>query len=201
MPPANSAHIVMSGHLGGGNVFAAGFWVRTQSGDNATQTLTAIRNSLGASGFTGSAAGLLTPSDGYDNIECYQYDGGPAAADYASSGFSSPGTGTASSAKSQALVMTLRTATPGRSGRGRVYLPCTGLAVAAGTGLLDAATVSDVVTDFGAALEGIDPIALVVYSPSAGALRTCTAVTADYRPDRQEGRERRLSTARATHEF
>lgn len=64
-----------------------------------------------------------------------------------------PGLGTYSKTNQAAIVVSLRTTTPGAKGRGRMYWPATGASVSATTGRLSNPTPTDIANGAGALLE------------------------------------------------
>lgn len=104
-----------------------------------------------------------------------------------------------------AICTTTRTATAGRSGRGRIYFPYTGVSVDAGTGQVTSTVVDNLVDLAKTWLEGRftdstelpgDPSSTpVVVSSTHGLSSTVTSISIDSRPDTQHGRVNRVSPA------
>jgi hypothetical protein len=138
-----------------------------------------------------------------DTLRGYQYKGGANAAAVGEiTGVGVAGTGSAKQPNQCALVMSLRTALPGRSFRGRMYMPIIGGSM--GTNGLLAAGRSDawcaaLANDFGTFnSSGFGKI--VVCSPKQSAMTQVSAVEADSVVDTQRRRRDALAdTAPSTH--
>lgn len=111
---------------------------------------------------------------------------------------SSAGTGAAS----QALVVSLVTSTPGRTGRGRMYLPATGtLGTGADAHKFPAASLTTLATKLQTFFQAIPTMPFDgshisdagVRSVKDGAVRVADTFRIDARPDTQEHRERHLT--------
>lgn len=202
--PANVTRAILNGHMQGGEEFHWGVWLNNVPADEADAQLWA---QVVVGEFTSSAlsalAGFLMPDSGYDSATVYGYPtpGLPAAVvgTYAVTG--GVGTSTNPELPEQCcFVVTTRTGFPGRSRRGRMYIPVNSAtltdhqltSVVAGSAL-------SAVSDF---LEGLNQSGTidtraVVMSETLGNTSFITEVTADSRLDiqrRRANREAVLST-------
>lgn len=131
---AQTGRIVFSGALPQGERWSTGFWI---SGPGPTSSADAQAKM--DTFFTTIAAGPLDriregiPSTGnIDQIRLYWYaQASPATALYITDATTGPiaGTGTATLPLQTSVVVSLRTTTNARSGRGRMYLPSAGRAL------------------------------------------------------------------------
>lgn len=199
--PAGVYKISFGGHLATLERFVTSFWVSAPSLGPATDaTATSLAVATAGVDFQAAAADLLCTSDGYDSIDVYQYTGGSAAASHGHATISRPGTGTAIHPKQIAAVLTLRTATTTRSGRGRMYLPATGLAVG-GDGIFATSRIDacvDTLATWFTAMNGIPEVPVVV-SQTSSTSHPVTSIDADYVPDTQRRRRSALRSARHSH--
>lgn len=124
--PASAAQIVTRGHLGGGETFAFGQWFQTIGGmtqailDNLWSTYTTAMTNT----FKPVFQACIAPDCGVDQYVAYGYTGGTTAAYTTVGGPAYVGTNASKGLPLQtALVLTLQTGRPGRSYRGRLYLP------------------------------------------------------------------------------
>jgi hypothetical protein len=146
-------------------------------------------------------ATLLGTADGYDRVRVYQYNGGTdRAASVAIAGITG-GTGQNSRAAEyqQAMVISLKTATAGRSGRGRMYLPCA--PSVATNGLFTNSLVDSGVTAIGDLFGYIknnfsaNAGRAVVWSHTQDAVYPVTSVQGDNKPDVQRRRAGRIQSS------
>lgn len=117
------------------------------------------------------------------------------------------GNQTVSGPASQACCVTIYTAHPGKTGRGRMYLPATA-ALGSSPDLhrfkaADLSALSDAVQAFFIGVNGISPDSSHIFAPAVasvkdGAVRIWSRQSVDARPDSQEHRERHLSFTRIT---
>jgi hypothetical protein len=132
--------------------------------------------------------------------KAYLYQNGVLTAQGVGSQTSSAGTGTAGQPFYTALCCSLLTAAPGRSGRGRIYLPYTGAAMVVTNGQL-ASSQQNLVTAVASWLTGMGgnttlypgtpTCSIVVLSQKTGLVHNVTTVRADSQPDTQHGRTRK----------
>lgn len=204
--PANVAHVVLEGHLNGGEEFQTGFWLDKSptSNANAADIAQAVATLLQDDALT-QLKGILFTGSGYDRVRVYGYPtGGTAPAAYQGEAPITGGAGTGGSGNgiNQAcLVCSLRTGIPGRRFRGRMYLPANGI-VAAG-GLTDPTATLAIATamaHFLGDVTGSVPInANVAVVSTVGSETTPVAsVIVDDRIDIQRRRADRLTPTEAT---
>ena len=195
--PAHATRIIIAGHLRGGEIFSFGQWfdpgtalTHSTLGDLVTTCKTAFDSTLRP-----ALQARMTASDGGDSVSGYYYDGsGPRAADQ----YTIPDAwvGSASAANvpgDMCAVVTTLTGRPGRSYRGRAYLPWTGPGLINGqftssdcTALANAyqswlTTVKTATTPFANA----NP---VICSQTKSVLTPVTQVKVDSKPDVQRRR-------------
>lgn len=143
----------------------------------------------------------MIANDALTSYDAYWYQGGVAVA-HAQQVVSHPGTGgTMHGPLQTAMVMTLRTATATRSGRGRIYLPCDAAAISGTTALFTSTVVNDIVDKLAAFLTSTNTgtTSPVVVSQTQTQSRLIVSVDADYVPDTQRRRRNKLTSARHTH--
>lgn len=141
----------------------------------------------------------MTPDQKLTQVDAYDYVAG-APTNHRQGIYNTAGTDTTGAIPLQcALVLTERTATLSRRGRGRIYLPVCGFSMMSGSNhLFNTTPVDTLVDDFAnvlsaAAAAGHNP---VVASAAASALYVITSVDADYVPDTQRRRRNKLTTGR-----
>lgn len=116
-----------------------------------------------------------------------------------------PGTGTSNHPAQTAMVVSLRSSVPGRSGRGRMYLPATGAAIAAAmqfsssiiTGV--AARSAQLVEDLGTS--SYQDVGLKAVVASTAGARQITRVEVDNDPDTQRRRSDKLQASQTAIEI
>jgi len=132
-------------------------------------------------------------------LDGYFYNGGTAAANHGHADLAVVGTGTGSHPNMVCCVLTLRTATASRRGRGRMYLPGIGILTQT-TGLHDSTKVDTAVTSTAAYFSTRNDITggVVVVSQTGGTSALVTSVSADYVPDTQRRRVNKMVSTRKT---
>lgn len=196
--PAGVTRVTISGHIVGGEHWATSFWVNTPAaplaGDAGAE---AIAGSATATLFRSKLLQLMAVGDGVDDLDVYTYTGGTAASDHGHASFPGNGGGTDPNPKQTSFVITLRTGSPGRSKRGRMYLPYTGGSVDA-AGHMDSALVDSTVDAlanwFDVLRDAGSPAVVVSQTTTSRAL--VTGLDADYLPDTQRRRRNKLTSAR-----
>jgi hypothetical protein len=195
--PAGTCRLSFHGTLGGGQeIWQFSIWcgrdVTTQAGadDMAADADTAyITSNLKAL--------TIASQDTYEGVSAYCYHlGGSVASFVGVAGSSSAGSTTLRNPMQVALVTTMETATPGRHGKGRIYLPCR--ITALGTdGLVSTANRDSILTQVKAVVQALNasaPSTLVgVVSQTTSAIHSVTAVSMDQRMDIQRRRANRQS--------
>lgn len=133
------------------------------------------------------------------NCKSYLYRGGVLSAQGTAAITPVPGTGSPGLPFYTAMCVSLLTDRPGRSGRGRLYLPATAAAVSATTGQFTtnlsglATAVAGVLTAYGPDDNGYpgDPASVAaVVSNTHGLLTEIQSIRIDTLPDTQHGRTR-----------
>ena len=195
--PAGTARLAFHGTLGGGQViWQFSLWVgrdvTTQAGadDLAADANTAYN--------TGTLKNLTIASqDTFEGVSAYCYHTGGSVADFVGvAGSSSAGSTTLRNPMQVALVATLETGTPGRHGKGRIYLPCR--ITALGTdGLVSTANRDSILAQVVAVVQALNAsaptTAVGVVSITTSAIHVVTAVSMDQRMDIQRRRANRQS--------
>lgn len=199
--PANVVRIVLSGGLPNGEIWTTGFFVQGDLGttpDQLTTLATHVANQLvleadgGAMSHT--IAKLFNSMTDWKKTSAYYYAGGTdkaaAVGEYV---WPTPKKGNLNNGVPEqcAVVLSLRTPHPGRSYRGRMYLPCTGASLQV-DGQLTNADVDDVCGAWGMNLSrlgdpGLDPLPIVV-STHLGLATGITSVKMDSRIDTMRSR-------------
>lgn len=165
-------------------------------------------NVWGAGG--GGLAGNNVTGFALSTGKAYWYRNGVISGSGSAAQTATPGTGSSPQPQFTAQVVTLGTDTPGRSHRGRMYLPMTSRAPSGSTGLWPAnSTLLNGVYAWLAAMRtngiGWSPMgnpALVVVSSTHGLKTIITQLRMDNKPDTQRGREKRVAaTVIDTHAF
>lgn len=126
---ASTGRIVISGTAPQGEVWSTGFWI-TGPGPTSQADAQSKIDTFANAGFAGPLdqfrAGLPTTGN-INRIRLYWYvSASPVGATYIADATFAPaaGTGTGSLPEQTAIVATLRSGAAGRSGKGRMYLPC-----------------------------------------------------------------------------
>lgn len=212
LPSGFVGRVVVGGPVAGEN-WDTGFWLKFAS-QSTVPTQSELDVAAGAA-VTDFITDVWAPSSGYalntqngnqigvsrGQIVLYK-DGAHVGSGTAAT---SPSLGTLSSGQLPAYVsccVSTRTATAGRSGRGRMYLPWTGGGVAPDFQFSTAAVpnllavlktwINDLASDF-SSLTGWTTGTPVVVSQKLGTADTILSLTADTIPDTQHGRNRRVS--------
>lgn len=191
--PANVARVVLSGRVSGGEDFSTGFWV--SGAGSADALLTDVMKHVTT--FWQSFTDDMYTSQVLTKVSVYHYAaGGSQASGQAEQAVNIPGTrATPGSPLSTSVVVTTLTGAPGRSNRGRMYLPFVGLMGLDGR-LADptaAQRMAQAVAAFLGAIRGDgDGFTPVVVSTTHTAAKTITSVRADDVPDSQRRRDESL---------
>lgn len=198
--PASAAHVIVRGHLGGGEQFAYGFWFQTIGGmtqailDNLRVTFSQAYTSA----LQPTQLACLAPDCGLDSITAYGYTGGATAAFTSAETRNQVGTTASKVLPLQtSCVASLRTGRPGRSFRGRAYLPVLTKTLAQyqfqnadvdviANGVANMLSTVNDATGTG----GFNRAIPVVMSSKQGLLTPITSVTVDSKPDVQRRRAR-----------
>lgn len=204
-PAANAIKVVISGAMPGSERWSTSFWIQgtvLHTQVELANTLTDVQTCMEAGG------GLfrwLQPLNGpgwtYDQYDAYQYAGGSQAAVQATLPTGPyAGTGTVHVPNQVCLVATLETGLPGRSYRGRMYFPITGISITSDSKVLETdaqGLANGLATSFGS----FNPLGdgkVVVSSLRQGATHPVTQIKVDTVPDTQRRRVNKVEGARVT---
>jgi hypothetical protein len=200
--PANTVRNVIRGTLAGGEIFQTSFMtvgLAPTSEDLAQAYSDSLRDRWLA--HLPTLLNMINSGCAYDGVTIYAYPAGGTAATFtASTDFATPqiGTGNAILPDQVCLVMTLLTGAAGRRNRGRMYLPATGVTMAAG-GLVSATQVATWVTGVESIFSDINGQApnmggVSVVSNVGTTSRLVTSVRSDQRADIQRRRANKQVT-------
>lgn len=200
MYPAGTIKAIIGGTLPSGEEFAWGFQM-----ENGVGTTQLVLDELAGSVSAAVANNLLTPTvKGYYNVNVvfttvtlYLYAGGTDAQLISTTGIPD-GAGTNANApvpNQCAIVVTLNTGVPGRSNRGRSYLPCVAANQVGADTQLSQTVCTTLAQAYASMLEAIatgSPADAVpaVASATKGASRPIVSVTVDSKIDTQRRRAR-----------
>lgn len=201
--PAHCARVVMHASIGGSEEIVTGFWIQfDQSAGPIDVQGVAEELQPFVNGFLGQEAGTMYQTVQWDRLDVYGYDvAGTKATSQGTVPLNTPGTlATAGAALDTCGVMTLLTGAPGRSRRGRMYLPFHP-AIANGTTLADAlmtARAGHLKTLFNSVNSAEGQIAVSVVSAKNGTSAPVTEIGWDTIPDVQRRRVNQLVAVRQT---
>lgn len=194
--PANCARVVLAGSSAGGEDWSTGFWL--SSGAPAQTILDAIDNEAVEPFFTTISDAIFTTWT-FRSLSVYSYAaGGNAASSQAVKAENIAGQqNTNGSPFSTALVVSLLSGRPGRSGRGRMYLPyhrsIGGTGHVSGTDpALFGGAVNTMLSTIRGNADGLTP---VIMSRTHTELSPITSVRVDDLPDTQRRRDADLVPA------
>lgn len=179
--PANVDHLVIRGTLPGGERWATGLWT-PNNGTTAAEGLAALVAITSYGDLMTAIRGCLSSGSSLAGADLYHYDAaGPAPVASIANTTSGSGVGSAPGflPNQTSVVMTLRSATLTRSGRGRMFVPATGLSVDA-SGLLVGTRVNTLRTALAAFLSAANG---VIVSPTRTATYPIVSVDNDLIPD------------------
>jgi hypothetical protein len=209
--PSAAIRVVARGTIAGSQTWSTGFWTHphTVSGDWTPDNLNVIATA--ADGFLRtmwtSIGALNNPDTKFTETVVYWFD--PAGTVAHGQGVSAAraalaGTSGAFLPTQTSLVLSLRTGTPGRRGRGRMYWPCAGASLDTGHQLANAnvsgaaaaaATMFTALNTYGTPGPGpanLLNLQCVVYSDAGSLLSPITSVKVDSEPDVQRRRADRV---------
>lgn len=211
-PPANTVRMVFSGSLMGVGRWSTSMWFKVgddHTGPTQTDMNNIIVDVLGRAPTIKTA--LMLPqvaTTTVDTIDSYFYNGGATAAAQGTMAVSPVWTGAGGVNSAPALlsvVASLRTSTPGRSGRGRMYVPISGAQSWVGHGDIPSTICSGVASNLATAGTQINAtdgsgvwyksIKWVVASSAKGVTYPILQVICDSKPDTQHRREDRFVPA------
>lgn len=193
--PSQLVRLTLNGTLGQGEVFSFGWYVQMPSTVSSQATFQTFINATAtacASGLLGLAS-FIDPAATYSTLKGYAWnaDGSGAAADWiASAPAVQVGSGVAALPLQSCAVATLTTAIPTRRTRGRMYLPCTGVALTnhelTSTQVTTLAQTAKSILN---AAKTVDALAIaVVFSPTYGVVTPVLSTSVDSRTDVQRRR-------------
>jgi hypothetical protein len=195
--PAGVNRVSFHGTLGGGQeIWQYSLWVAR---DITTQ---ADADDLASDAYTAWIGGnlkalTLASQDTMEGVSAYCYPAGGSSATFiGTAGTSSAGTTTVRNPMQVAFVVTLETATAGRHGKGRIYLPAriTTLNTSSQVSTTDRDAILTQVAGLITSLNGSLPSSVVsVVSQTTTSLHAVTSVSADQRLDIQRRRANRQS--------
>nr|CRY96197.1 hypothetical protein [uncultured prokaryote] len=190
-------HMVVSGTMAGGEVFAFGFDTAGAAGnqatlDDAVASTAAVLTTSGASQTT--FKGLLTGPNSYTAVTGYSYSAGSSSASLVSkTAISVAGAATVANPYQVCVVASLITAVPSRRTRGRMYLPGQGITVSPTSGFFSGPTPQAIATAVGELItaQGVD-ISPVVISTVGDLATPVVSVRVDNKADTQRRRANKL---------
>lgn len=211
IPPNGTIRVVLGGQVSPQDVWSISLWftigelagtpTQAQANTIATAMLSSFHtNFWAAAGVTSS----ISPLTSLSSCTAYFYDGTSSAAGTQGTAVQTvqPGSGSTSPAY-VALAASLITGRAGRSGKGRVFLPMTGLSISATT--MQVTSVVAIANAFKAALAGMVASFTVgggsvttvacVYSRKLNQLNSIDAISVDSLPDTQHGRTNKATAA------
>lgn len=196
--PAGLTRWSFHGTLDGGEIWQTSVW---QNGRDASEVAGTVASDLvNNSAFTPvktQILAMLGPGDTFQGLNMYHYGGGSGADAQSSGTNAGNGTGTVDHPAQICAVLTLKTAVAGRSGRGRMYWPATGVPMIAGNQMTHSNI--DNMVDFLAQYFTDSTSAgfpFVVLSQKLGTSASITSVEADYIADTQRRRRNKLTSTR-----
>lgn len=195
--PSGTVRIVLSGTLAGGEIFSCGFQLRGDGGWSQNQLDAAVGvagSSLASNFLTTATLANFPTTTSFRRVQGYLYAGGTSAVRQSEATFAVK-TGTASGVlpNQLALVVTLNTGRPGRSFRGRMYLPGpAAIPLSSTDGQMIGTNLDGLCTTLQGCFQGIRDGAggapVVVASSKQGAMTTVTAIKIDSKVDTQRSR-------------
>lgn len=207
LPNVDLMHIQVGGAVGGSERWSFGTWyelngmttnpVQADMDALATQVMTWM-NTFWTTLKAKNASGVT-----FDSVRVLVYRAGIIRGSAEKTQAGVAGTGTAPLPGYVARVITLKTDSAGRSYRGRMYIPYTGVGTSAGTlqWASDSGTLAAWKTFNGSIIGGVLPLPggpsalLRVVSKALGVATVVTAASWDSIPDSQHGRTRKFVAA------
>lgn len=201
--------MVLNGTMAGGQTWSTSLWLSTDvptptpTQDQLNSFALACRDAIQASVVT--LSGLLwNASTACTDVTCYWYESNTRKAALVSqpAPITTAGSGQSSMPTFTSLVLSLRSATPGRSGRGRNYMPWTVGGGVSANGQTGSGTTDAVATAWSSALTELNEMTVawpgaagqlvVVASFTKGVIHPVVAVVVDSIPDTQHRRTDQL---------
>lgn len=206
MPYApGTVKIILGGTIVGGEQFAHGYQVLVDPGMGQTDLTKLVGEATGA--LTGSflvtaTKALFSTLTVYQSVRAYLYTGGSSAAKVAENlTLNIAGTGVGGSLPPQiATVVSIESGVPGRSNRGRSYLPPLANAVLQANSQLASSACTQLANSFAAMLTSMNAVTdpdctVVIGSSTKGATVPVNAVRVDSILDTQRRRRNKIVPA------
>jgi hypothetical protein len=203
-PPANTVKVVIGGNQFGGEEFAYGFQLDGSNIDGQlalTNLLGVVVGSLNGNFLTTDVKGIFHTSTVWHSVRLYLYKGGSQASLIAErTDLNVAGTGSSGPLPLQcAIVASLETGVPGRSNRGRSYLPTPSLQVMGANSQVTSTVCTVLANAYAAMLTGIKQSSNganpVVASATKGAMTPLSNVRVDSAVDTQRRRRNKVVPA------
>lgn len=183
----------MSGAMPGNERWAAGFWTFPGGGGVPLAQAVADNVADAISDHQGDFTGTMSTTTTMARVDTYGYTGGNGAASQGSASLGNvPGTGPQFHPNQICCCVTMRTATLGRRGRGRLYWPATGIPMQT-NGQANFSPVDTLVNAFATLFSRVHAVQV---SEMDSVHRDMTSVDADYVMDDQRGRKKSLPATR-----
>lgn len=199
--PGNVNKYVLSGSLPGGEVWSTAWYGEATPSPTSAQTLADNFNAAGSFGtsFLSDIRPIMNAGTSINKITVYTYGSGRTLIATGQKSFTPVvGTGTGILPNQIALVVTLRTANNTRRGRGRMYLPATGLTINTTSGLASNTGFGTWLASMGQMLNEYNA---KVVSEAAGASYDVSRLTVDNVADTQRGRRDKLVGTATSYTF
>ena len=198
--------VVIKGVGPGSEIFQTGFSTAAVTPPSSQAALQTDCNAISAFVTTmwNAIKGTIYTSYQLTEVDMYQYVWPATTAQFQAQTLLTANPGTAAASGSPidtALVVSIRSAVPGRSGRGRMYLPWHGT-IAAATGLVVGTpytTFATAVKALFTSVAGYSSYVPIVASRTHGTWQPPTAILCDNKPDVQRRRENRLLPTATTN--
>jgi len=204
----DTSKVTLFGNMGG-DIWNTGYWVDVDASltppaqaDLDTWT-TNVRTAWSTNFWTTTIRAMADPAVNYLGVRAHYYPAGSSVSTRTSESLvPSPtlGTGTQIHPYEVATVVTLRTVNASRRGRGRMYLPLSGVPMATG-GLYSSGSIGAVADAAKASIDASNALATVgsitstravVASQADGLVLPVTRITMDTKPDSQRRRQNKL---------
>lgn len=189
--------IVLRGTLPGNEIWSTAFWTGINGNTGTAQQIADNLPTIGAwAAFQTAVRAMLNAGGSLSALDVYQYrTAATEATDKGTHTFTDlTGTGGGALPNQVACVMTLRSATPTRSGRGRMYFPAIGCGVGS-DGLANPTQLNNLRTSLATLLSTQDSR---IVSSTRGETYPLVAVDNDYVLDTIRARTDQLVSARAS---
>ena len=209
--PGDAIHLVAAGRIGAAQSWSVGVWVGVAIGPGAflqanLQSVVTDWNTYMATWWAATKVFCSSDTDWRSTTGYFFPSNVPQASLVAASSASGtiPGTSTGYLPTQASVVSSLRTATAGRTGRGRRYLPCTAVALQSNHQLLltQCAVISaaekalfDSINAYTSVPNNITNALVIVRSAAAQGIRAVRSVVVDSEVDVQRRRSNKIVAA------